>query len=687
MDLNFNNVEPETVRVPVSFEDALAKFRSEAGAMGLKVGEVLVNDEVQRVPIKDQKPGKLTGWYALHEVDGMVVGAFGDWREAGSWTRFVSKDVQYISMSTQKLINERLEASRLEMEKRREEASTVAQERLESATDARADHPYLVAKGVKAYGLGEIDGRLQVPICDLEGKVLSTQSIDATGFKLFQKGGNPVGVHIIGSDTDSVVVCEGYATGASIHEASGLQVYVCFSASSLVKLAPQIAEKIGRRGASLIIGADNDEAGLKAVSEALKACPGAVSVTPKGEGQDWNDVFAVDQVAVRDAFASEALPMAKFESWKVIDESAVEPRRWLYGNHYVRSFCSLTVAEPGIGKSLLALTEAVSMATGKAILGVTCEPIRVCYHNSEDPKAEIVRRVLSICKKFNINQEELVGRLFISSGRENDLVLSAGDNGDIVEGAFAMCERFVKRWGVDLIVLDPLANMMSSPETNEVFRALGKRLSFLADKMAIGIEIVHHTRKLNHSDGSRTASVESARGGSSLIGAVRTARALSGCSRAEAERLGLDNWIDYFKVEAGAKANLSRSSEKSDWFKKSGIQLLNGDWVGVCEVFQLPDVFDGISVSDAGRVRSAIGAMDEAPMFNNRARRWVGNVVADVLDIDVTDKAGRRRVSRLIDGWIKTNVLAVELWKDKRQGKESEVVVMGENNPRLEAPP
>ena len=132
MDLNFNNVEPETVRVPVSFEDALAKFRSEAGAMGLKVGEVLVNDEVQRVPIKDQKPGKLTGWYALHEVDGMVVGAFGDWREAGSWTRFISKDVQYISMSTQKLINERVEASRLEMEKRREEASTVAQERLEA---------------------------------------------------------------------------------------------------------------------------------------------------------------------------------------------------------------------------------------------------------------------------------------------------------------------------------------------------------------------------------------------------------------------------------------------------------------------------------------------------------------------------------------------------------------------------
>ena len=213
MDLNFNNVEPETVRVQVSFEDALAKFRSEAGAMGLKVGEVLVNDEVQRVPIKDQKPGKLTGWYALHEVDGMVVGAFGDWREAGSWTRFVSKDVQYISMSTQKLINERVEASRLEMEKRREEASTVAQERLESATDARADHPYLVAKGVKAYGLGEIDGRLQVPICDLEGKVLSTQSIDSSGFKLFQKGGNPVGVHILGADTDSVVVCEGYATG------------------------------------------------------------------------------------------------------------------------------------------------------------------------------------------------------------------------------------------------------------------------------------------------------------------------------------------------------------------------------------------------------------------------------------------------------------------------------------------
>lgn len=44
------------------------------------------------------------------------------------------------------------------------------------------------------------------------------------------------------SEIDQVVVTEGYATGASIHEATGARVIVAFNAGNLLPVAKQIKE-------------------------------------------------------------------------------------------------------------------------------------------------------------------------------------------------------------------------------------------------------------------------------------------------------------------------------------------------------------------------------------------------------------------------------------------------------------
>ena len=52
---------------------------------------------------------------------------------------------------------------------------------------------------------------------------------------------------------------------------------------------------------------------------------------------------------------------------------------------YALGYTSLTVAPPKVGKSMLALAEAIDIATGKGILtGYTREPLRVLYYNAED---------------------------------------------------------------------------------------------------------------------------------------------------------------------------------------------------------------------------------------------------------------------------------------------------------------
>jgi len=102
-------------------------------------------------------------------------------------------------------------------------------------------HRYLVKKGVRAYGLrASVDGKvLYVPLRK-KGKVVGIQSIRETedGFvKRFLQYTDTKGAHhVLGevtSETPTVFVCEGYATGAAIHEATGIPVVVAFFCHNL----------------------------------------------------------------------------------------------------------------------------------------------------------------------------------------------------------------------------------------------------------------------------------------------------------------------------------------------------------------------------------------------------------------------------------------------------------------------
>src|SRR5262249_1001881 len=82
--------------------------------------------------------------------------------------------------------------------------------------------------------------RLTVPTRDADGKLWSLQFISADGAKRFLTGGRTAGCfHIIGvpQDDKMVIVCEGYATGASIHEATGHAVVVAFTSGNLKPVA------------------------------------------------------------------------------------------------------------------------------------------------------------------------------------------------------------------------------------------------------------------------------------------------------------------------------------------------------------------------------------------------------------------------------------------------------------------
>ena len=660
-----------------SHAEAERRFLDLAGSVGIDTRDIQTfgpTDDIVRVATTQDKRGKRSGWYSIHEEAGLLYGVVGNW-QTGEQTKFYGHDERHIDadlLRTMKIKQEVREREAAELKRRNAAEAAEIIRHLQPCPD---DHPYLVRKRVKAHGAMLLGSDLLLPMFDAAGNVVSTQTIGPDGDKTFRAGCTSKGMFAIGGPTPCVVVCEGFATAASIHEATGLRVYVVFSAGNLPGLIQDIASIEAMNGSQIVIAADNDVSGTgqREAERAAEKIGGAQVLMPSEVGTDWNDIAIRRPEELKKAFA-EIRPL--FQSWELIDFAALPRRQWVYGHTYIRQFCSITVAPGGLGKSTLVLTEAIAMATGRNLLGV--QPVgrmKVIYFNAEDPLVELQLRVAAICLRFGIHQRELLGHLFLQSGRENEIILAHGDPGEIIEAAFVKVEGFIKFHGIDVAILDPLANMHESEEDNRTYRKLGKRLSRSADAHNCAIHIVHHTKKLN----GMAATVEDSRGGSALIGAVRVARAINPMEPDEAARFGLETHIDHFRIEAAGKNNLARPADKAEWYLREGMPLPNGDYVAIVERWTPPDPFEGIGLDEAKKVQ--IRLMDaEAGDWRESAQagNWIGILVGEVCGLDPTDKAQKARIKSIVRQWLSNGVLALDHVKDKRNGRQVPVVVCGE---------
>lgn len=132
-------------------------------------------------------------------------------------------------------------------------------------------------------------GAFAVPMRDIDGKLWALQLIWPTGKKSFFYNQRKTGLmHVIGdigtvhARGEAVIcICEGYATGASIHMAMQLPVIVAFDAGNLMPVA--MAARALFTGAKFLFCADNDSAtegnpGVTKATEAAQAISAMVCV-------------------------------------------------------------------------------------------------------------------------------------------------------------------------------------------------------------------------------------------------------------------------------------------------------------------------------------------------------------------------------------------------------------------------
>jgi P4 family phage/plasmid primase-like protien len=170
-----------------------------------------------------------------------------------------------------------------------------------AAAPSAVSHAYLTRKGVKSYGLRQNqDGKLIVPAYSGDGEISTLQFIDANGEKRFLAGGKKAGCWFpIGKLIDEVIsICEGYATGASIHEATGQYVIVAFDSGNLLSVAE--TQRAKHPKAKIIICSDDDHRtdgnpGLTAATHAAQVVRGTLARPNFGDVRresdtDFNDL-------------------------------------------------------------------------------------------------------------------------------------------------------------------------------------------------------------------------------------------------------------------------------------------------------------------------------------------------------------------------------------------------------------
>jgi phage/plasmid primase-like uncharacterized protein len=261
--------------------------------------EVIADGEMQRFSTNG-KVDDAAGWYVLH-VNGVAAGVFGCWRSGKKW-KWCSTSTSPMSQAERIAYQDRLQslkAQRDSEQAQRQAGAAKAAAIVFGAATPCITHPYLTTKGVRAYGIRQAGDRLLIPLCDSKGILHSLQTITPDGDKRFKAGGRVNGCfHGIDGSTDVLLICEGYATGASLHEATSYSVAVAFNAGNLERVALDL--RALHPDVKIVIAADDDHQtqgnpGMTKARSAAAAVGGYLAVPDFGANRpakatDFNDL-------------------------------------------------------------------------------------------------------------------------------------------------------------------------------------------------------------------------------------------------------------------------------------------------------------------------------------------------------------------------------------------------------------
>lgn len=261
-----------------NYQDVLDQLQS----FGLLVNQLEIDThKMKRVPVDlelchvDREKQRTAGWYKLNSflVDSKtyIVGSFGFWKGVDNNAQKIDWDKKIeVSNEDRKAMAARHRQAQKEAARIRQVEAERAAARAQNAWriyQSNGECDYLDKKQVQPFGV-RFDpkgaGTMAIPMMNAKGAIQGLQIIRSSNAskgkpskQYWPKGLSKVGAfHLIGMPLEVCLVAEGYATAATIHQASGLPIAVAFDAGNLIPVCQAIAKAYPK--SKILVCADDD---------------------------------------------------------------------------------------------------------------------------------------------------------------------------------------------------------------------------------------------------------------------------------------------------------------------------------------------------------------------------------------------------------------------------------------------
>lgn len=423
-------------------EQQFFSFMRSIDAEPTELSSLQIDGTIHRYKLRGDKDGEYSGAYCIFSDGDIPAGWAEDWHtgHSVSWcfnTSGMKPELRdkYNSPEFRENMRKKQEAERKERErKEKERANRTAQwcaDRVKMLPPAPEDHPYLQKKRIFPYSAllengGDYAGQnaLAIPLTDIHSNIRGLQYILPDGIKRYERG---IGLHgvfwsialdtLTGSDKDTILLGEGFATMAKVYELTGYPCVAGLSCYGLKPAAEALHEKFPK--ARIIIMADNDREveqkrdynpGIEHAKKLVQAGLAYDAVWPEfepdEEGTDWDDYAKNHGDENTQILLTEKIRQARIPpNIKIVEDRShyvngqnlyykvIPPIKWAVDG-LLPAGLNILAGSPKVGKSILALHLAVGVAIGGCVLGhINVQKGEVLYLALEDTERRLQDRL------------------------------------------------------------------------------------------------------------------------------------------------------------------------------------------------------------------------------------------------------------------------------------------------------
>jgi len=367
---------------------------------------------------------------------------------------------------------------------------------------------------------------------------------------------------------------------------------------------------------------------------------------------------------------------------------AYEPRRWLLGNILIRQYVTVLAGSGGGGKTSLAIGWALSLASGKPVMGERVGKPRRVLIWSEDPPEELAKRVDAAMQVHGLTRADIEDRLIVVSIDELRITIArfSQELREVIEVDVGVLKQIITANMLDVVILDPIAELHELEENDNVqMSKLMGMVRSVARETKAAILLLHHASKASVDAGKKSAATAT-RGAGAIVNSARVSMVLNEMTAKDAEDFGIpeDERPLYGEITR-PKANMGPRTFGGDFVKVELVPFGNGDADNEEDVVAVSTIWKPSPGSQAERVGDMVLAVQVLQDLPPQERRTKGASRADypvakALGLDLgyektkaeltkDESAARGRVTSVLSQLVGMGALEVVDFKDPGPGK------------------